>query len=273
MDVFGFENYRTLLRSRVKELSAQRSRYNLKYFAQKIPLQYTYLSKCLGDTKAHLSEDHLQKFCELLQFLPSEVDYIFLLRAHAVCQTKNRRDFLSKKIARIQKANRLAATVDESKGVGSSEVDYLLSPLAVLTHVALAIAEYKKNPNRLAGHLGVSVDQLQGILQKLHHLDYLELDAGGKQVKAIKNAHVHFSTEHPLMRVHQSLLKTLSAGQILKTEERDKYQFMVSFAGDGAAMKKIQSAFEDFIRKAERIALGSEKRHVFQLNFDLFRWF
>ncbi len=272
-DIFQEADYKALLRGRVKALAAQGKRITLKRIAEKIPLQATYLSKTLHDEKAHLNEDHLFSVCHLLEFLPNEIDFIFLLRAHAISQDKGRREFLQKKLDQIRRSREVSAPVQEFRARQlNQEMDYLFDPLCVLVHVSLAIPGYLKNPGRLCPLLGITSQRLQRTLKKLEGLNFVELGEGQKITRVLQSR-VHFGTDHPLMRLHQTLLRLFSATQVIRLPEEEKHCFMTTFSTDDETMAQIKARFRLLVKETEHLVKGSPQKRTYQMNFDLFSWF
>src|SRR5579871_1206910 len=112
-DLFSEDDYKKAIRARIKDRASLRRPLTLKKVAERISIQYTYLSKALNDEKTHLSEDHLFAIGKLVDWMPEETDYVLLLRALAVASNPERKEDLRLKIARIRKARRLRADLRE----------------------------------------------------------------------------------------------------------------------------------------------------------------
>lgn len=273
MDVFASTDYKALIRARVKELSRLGRKITLAKLAAKIPVQATYLSKALNDEKTHLNEDHLFSVCAVLELLSDETEYVFLLRSHATTTHPARRAHLEARIERLRRSRELNAAVQEHDSRSSTrEMAYLFDPHCVLVHVALSIREYKENPRRLCAALGLTPARLQEILRKLHTLGFVEMDTSGK-VTAILRGQIHYGTDHPLMRAHQSLLRQYSAARVVATPETDKHCFMATFSTDEETFRAIQERARALFQEVERHVIPSRRARVYQLNFDLFPWF
>ena len=273
MALYEESDYKTAVRHRVKELSTSRKPLTLKRLAERIPIQYTYLSKALNDEKTHLSEDALFALAHLLEFYPEEVDYLFLLRAHATAARPERKQHLLGKIRQIQKAHKLNASIqDFSQSQWMQEMGYLFDPLSVVVHVAMSIKELRADPRKLCPALGIDAVRLQEILRKLAQLDFIELSEDGRVEKMLKG-HIHYGTGHPLMRVHQHIIRTFAAAKIITTPEQEKHNFMATFSGTPEIFEKIKEAFQRFVKDVEKLAIASpQRKHLYQIQFDLFRW-
>lgn len=273
MNVFEFQDYRDAIRKRVKELAKNRPRFTLKALAEKIPLQYTYLSKTLNDSKTHLNEDHLFTLCRYLEFLPNELEFLFLLRARAISSDVFRQKFLDAQIHHLKNSNQLRANVQTPNlKLLSQEMAYLLDPLCIIVHVSLYIAEYRENPRRLLPMLGIKISRLKEILRKLQEAGFIELGADRETISVLKQNWIHFSTDHPLMRVHQQLLINLSTAQILKLDEKKKFNTMVTFSAAIDSFEEIKDKYVQFLKQVESIVSKSQDQRCYQMNFELFPW-
>jgi hypothetical protein len=272
VSIYEETDYKATLREKIREARSARKGLTMKRLADKIPVQYTYLSKALRDPKTHLNEDHLFALCRMLQMLPEEIDFVFLLRSFAIAQDPTRKAFIQNKINHFRRKRELRAEPREFHSTQlSEEMGYLFDPLCILVHVSLFIEEIAQNPRRLCGPLGVSPDQLAHILKKLHRINFIELDHNGNVARPLKDQ-IHYGPDHPLMRVHQALLRHFSAAQLLKTPEHQKHSIMTTFAAEPEVFKAIQKRFQVFLREVESQVIRSRAKHTFQLNFDLFQW-
>ncbi|HAR44534.1 MAG TPA: hypothetical protein DCS07_18195 [Bdellovibrionales bacterium] len=273
MNIFELEDYREIIRTRVRVLSATRKHYSLKMLAAKIPIQYTYFSKALNDPKTHLNEDHLFTVSRLLEFLPEEADYLFLLRSLATSQDPLRQKHLRAKIDRIQKAKKLSADVQTFQSSRLNlEMAYLFDPFCPIVHASLHITEFRDHPRRLCAILGITPARLKEILRKLSDLAFIELAEDRERVNQVLMGQIHYSADHPLMRANQTILRQLSAARVHMAPDEEKHSFMVTFSADSATFAGIKARYQDFIKDVEKLAGNASNHHTYQLNFDLFKW-
>lgn len=237
-------------------------------------MQATFLSKVLNDEKSHLNEDHLFKITQLLDLLPEETEYLFLLRSHAISDSKERKEFLNKKIEKWRKEKLLrvdTATVDHARL--RDEMAYLFNPACMLVHAALMIPIYEKTPRRLMPLLGLNEAQLKECLVVLEKNEFLELGKDPFIIKDVKVRFPHYGPDHPLMRLHQQVVKTHLVQRLRQTSEADKESFFVTFTGNATTFIEIKKRFREFIQDVQKIGFESQAEEVFQLSFDLARWF
>jgi len=114
MNVFTYDNYKKILKSRVKEFSRGNRKLTLKKLASHVSVQYTYLSKVLNNDGVDLNQDQLYESCQLLDFFTNETDYILLLRDLTTATSKKRQEYLRKKVQVLRRSKELNAKVEES---------------------------------------------------------------------------------------------------------------------------------------------------------------
>ncbi len=273
MDIFEFTQYKDAVRARVKEVRSARKHLTLQKIASLIPIQNTYLSKALNDDRTHLNEDHLFSLCRILELSSEETDYVCLLRAHSVAGDPARREFLAAKIERQRRERKLDAELrDFSSATAGKEMRFLFDPMATVVYAALSIPAVRRDPRSLCGALGLQVGALKEILRNLAALDFIVLGRDALQVVEVTGKHIHFGRDHPMMRIHQGLFKTLVNSQLARCEESDKHSVLATFTADTEAFEKIRAEFQAFLKRVEQITRKSSDDHAFQLSFDLFKW-
>lgn len=274
MDIFAQTDYRQIIREKVKEVSGPHRRLTLQKLANLIPIQNTYLSKALHEGKTHLNEDHLFKVCHILKFLSPEIDYLFLLRARDVAESKERKAFLDAKISRYRTRNPRSAEIQEFDSRQLQyEMAYLFDSLATLVHVSLFIPEYRKHPMKLGAVLGAKSEKIKEILVNLARLDFIRLNEETFEVTEVLQNQIHYGTDHPLMRAHQSQMRNRSSGHLGGVEEDRKHCFMGTFSADPKAFEEIKKRFRVFLKEVEGLVGPAPSERVYQMNFDLFDWF
>jgi len=270
--VFSYEDYRKALLDKVKEARRLREGLTLKVLAEKLRIQYTYLSRALNPGKTHLNEDHLFQLCQELQLLPEEIDYLALLRAREVTQSETRRTYLTNRIKQLARSQELSAEQQNFQPTfASEEMNYLFDPLCIIVHASLFNADYAANPRRLCTLLGISPARLSECLQKLEKMHFIEMDSGENNIRT-KKGKIHYGPAHPLMRTHQHLLRSFSQSQLMRLPESKRHSFLITFATNASTQEFIQSRFQSFLKEIEQAVQKSSPETVYQLNFDLFTW-
>jgi hypothetical protein len=75
------------------------------------------------------------------------------------------------------------------------------------------------------------------------------------------------------MRAHQNSYKTILQSRLNLTTEEQKESFMVTFTMDDEGFQQAKTLFNEFISNIQQLAFKSKNEHVYQLNFDLLKWF
>lgn len=272
-NTYHFQNYRSLIRERVKEMRIKDHRFSLRYFAQRIPVQYTYLSKVLNTGKSHLNEDHLHKLGVLLDFNEEELEFMLLLRSRDVTSEHARKEYLTKKIESIVEKRTVSAQYRKMSLEVNNEISYLLNPHAVIVHMALDIEEYRKSPARIGSLLGISNAMLTEILKTLEKNKFIVTGDSCFDIKAVNSQKIHFGREHSLMRTHQALQRTAHEARLISTAEEDKESFNATFTMDSNGLAEAKKLTKKFISDMQKIAANSRSRNVFQLSLSLLKWF
>ncbi len=268
------QSYKSVIKSRIKELREKKSDLTLKKLAGKIPIQYTYLSRVLNDESVHLNEDDLFRLGELLDFLPNELEFLLLLRGHQTATKPGRKRFIFDRLETMRKKLSLRAEdhePDEAKL--RHEMAYLFDPNCVVLWVALSIRRYRENPRLLCPLIGVDPDRLREMLKKLETVDLIELEPGTTKILKVNKSMVHFQKTNPLMRVHQYLMKILLQDRVLNAAEEDKESFQATFTADTEVLGEIREEFQKFVARVQEKSILRKPDRVYQLSFDLCRWF
>jgi uncharacterized protein (TIGR02147 family) len=272
MDLIAFKDYKAAIRARLEELKASRPGLTLKRVAERIPIQYTYLSKVLNDADAHLSEDDLFQVAQILEMYPQETEYLMQLRAWQSARHPARREFLVKTLDRSRKQLKVRAKIEGGSKTLERELSHLLDPYSVVTYVALHLSHIQSDPRLLCEPLGISRARLGQTLKNLALLELIELGTGPLTVLQVRKSNPHYSKDHPLMRTHQYLLKIAAQSQLLRLGENDKESFQATFTADAAAYEDLRAEFHAFLKKVQERVRTARDERVYQLSFDLFPW-
>ena len=274
MDVFSYQDYKPLLKDRIKEIRQRKKNWSFKKLADHLKIQSTYLSKIINSDKHHLSEEDLWLACKTLDFHPEEQDYILLLRSHTTCQKSERRQLLAQKIESLQAERKLQAEARQMSASSlTNEMDYLLNPLCVLLYVALGSEHLRKDIRQIGSSLGVRIPLLRDLLRILERNSLVGLDPTDPlRVTKVHSRRTHIPKDHPLMRTHQGLFKNMMQSRLAMTPEEEKQSLLATFTMDERGFEDLKKEFNVFLKKAEEISKKSTHQNVFQINFDLFKW-
>lgn len=275
MNVFNETNYKEALKEKLKYLNSTRSSRKLSFrsLALKISIQHTYLSRVMNNENVHFNDDQVYELASLLEFNTEEIDYLLLLRAQSTTTSESRKNILQKKIDFIKQNSQLKAEQGKfHESLLDKDVNFLLDPYSIIMLTAFAIDDYAEKPKKLCVKLGLSFEKMKQTIHKLSELGFLEFDPDTFAITKAEIPHMHYSTDHPLMRAHQQLMRTMCSAQLFKIDDADKKSFMVTFGADEEAVNKIRGKFLTFLAEIEPIVVGAKAESAYQINFDLFRW-
>lgn len=272
MQLSAPHNYKEFIRSRVKSYKKERGEMTLKKLASLVPMQYTFLSKVLNEEEAHLSPGHLYAISTILELSPVEKDYVFLLRDYEAATHLDLKRHLASKVDRFYKEKIIQAKFEGGISALSTEVNYLLEPLAILTHLYLMAEPYREDPKRIARELSITFDQVKQIIQELAALGFVELDEEGFKVLRVIEKRIHYSPTHPLIKQHQKMMRIFCASEIEKIPAHRKKSFLLSFASDEETYRKIEEKLAKFISDVNALVQESKTEKFYQVNLDLFPW-
>lgn len=274
MDIYFYDNYKTIIQERLKEPQVKKRNWNFRKLALHLEVQPTYLSRVMNHEDIHLSEDDLYAICKVLEFFPEEADYILLLRSYATAKRAERKKELFNKYESLRAQRKLNASEAEfSSSRLNNEMEYLLNPLCVILQVALSSETIKKEIASLPSKLGIKLNQMKDYLKILERVGIFKLAPQNPlKILEVQKRQVHFHREHPLMRTHQQLLKELSQARLSLVPEEEKQSFMATFTMNAEGFEKLKKEFQIFLKKAEQVSKESRHTEVYQLSFDLFKW-
>ncbi|MBO9666199.1 MAG: DUF4423 domain-containing protein [Bdellovibrio sp.] len=275
MNIFEATDYKKALKEKLHFLNSTRSsrKLTVRGMAEKVGIQHTYISRVFNNDGIHFSEDHLFELGHLLELSREEIEFLILLRAFESSTSKLRKDHLKKKIETIRQDYKISAKQTGSRMDSiSSDMHHLLDPFSVVTLAAFSVPEFAQKPKLLCNVLGFSQVKLKEVINKLKLQGYIDFDAESFTVTNLQVPHIHYSVDHPLMRAHQQLMRTLCSAHLMKIDESDKRSFMVTFGADAKAIAEIRRKFSSFLSEIEPLVIKAKTEKVYQLNFDVFEW-
>lgn len=273
MSVFRETSYKTALKNLVAERRKGARPLTLKQIAKRLRIQYTYLSRVLNDPDTHLTADRLYKFCVALGLGREETDFLIVLRDYESADDAEWSEHLLRRVeqARVSKQRDFEVQRFASSQF-QTEMNYLFDPLALVVQVSLFLPAYRKEPRLLCPQLGITPARLKKILATLADVGHIELADDGVGVKRFLRTHIHYGRDHPLMRVHQSLLKTAIQSQLMRIPEEDKHSVLMTFTMDPRGFELAKAKLQKLMQELDELTKKSRDEGTYQLSMDLFRW-
>jgi hypothetical protein len=270
--VYNEINYKDVLRAIMERKKENGDPISHKDLAQKIPIQATYLSKFFNDPNSHLKDETLYRLGIVLGLAEQESDHLITLKNFDTAETPERKEFLLRKISSIREQFVGSAEVRTGREQSQGENLLLLNPRCMIVHIALFIPIYKNNPKLLSSPLNISLSKLLEILDILEQNKLISRGENPYEIIKVEQTQIHYSKEHPLLRVHQDLFRSMISSRVSETAEIDKKSFVATFNMDRDGFDACLKEFQYFIEKIQSHATKAKDEGVYQIAFDFFKW-
>jgi hypothetical protein len=269
-DVYSFDSYRDFLKYTLSQRKKANSKHSFAWFAGRIGVQRSYLSRVLNRFAA-LNSDQLYLGCRALHFSAEERDFLFLLLELERSAVEDRKQELIAERNRIQaKHNKAEGHLKKRKMVSVRNDDvseYYLQPLCPLVHMYLTIPRYLAQPTLLREVLGLNAKSLAHVLSVLETCGILRVD-GDRYILLETKLHTSNSTLSRAFST-QFRVKAIEAQQKIGNDE--DYFFTSSFTATPEVRDEIRKKFLNFLAWVSDRVEDSEPEEVFCFNFDLFK--
>lgn len=275
MNTYEFNDYRKIIRTKLENLKKLDKTISYGTMSEFMGIQKPYLSKVLNGY-ADFSTDQMYRACKFLGFTQEEHDYLELLLEAERTQFYDRKESLEKRIEEIQfKHNDTGKRLTTVHQMSAEEfdvsgfIDFYLDPMVSIVHVFLSIPKYAKNVELIKEKLSLTDEHFSQILSKMERMKVIEV-SGEKIV--LKIPQMHLPRDSKIVIPHQKLMSHLIAFKKGDISFEEKKSFMVTFAANDKAKKKIEVEFNHFLDKVKDIAMNSKASDCYQMCFDLFPW-
>lgn len=271
MKIFENDTVQSVIKHYLEEQLALGNRVTYQKLADLLRIQKSYLSKIMrGD--ALMSKDQGFLLAQYLKLNNKESDYLFLLLDRDKAAIKEYKNQLDQKIKSIQNLNTQSQNYIEKEvnTLNSSEMQlYYLNTETQLIHLALALPNFKRNPELLKDIFRISTNKFQEILNLLIKLGFIEIENG--KIKNLKS-NLHLPKDSPFFWQWFSGLRNKSLEWTKSLEDHDKYNFSANFTASEEDKEKIRIKFMSFLKDVEKIVKDSPSENLYQISFDLFKW-
>lgn len=272
MNIYDELDYKVALRKALddrKKCLGQRFTY--ERVAERVGLQKTYLSRMLRSDGPHLNVDQLFKLAEVLELERDERDYLHLLLEHERSQVEGRKQELQQAINAIrQRQQRSEAHIKMAGELNTNErAEYFLKPDLQLVHMFLCIERFRCDTAKVAGKLGLSLEELRTHLITLERLNLIELD-GDKVMVCREQAHL--PVESPLCAGSRVLMRLKAMQRYERLSAERSYNFGVVFTATESERLWLREEFLKILSQLKDRCDAAPAEEVYQMSFDLFDW-
>ncbi len=262
-------NLSTYLNKIIAEKRAQQRHLTLSRIARLSGLHSSQLSKAMKGKEA-LQPDHIYALGESLKLKSIELSCLEALNEYERSSNPGRREQWSRRADKyLKEAEKLSSSLEAPQAASDSMLKYFLEPKIMLLHLFLGTQPDSKRMKDFQNSLQMSDAQLNSCIEELIHLNLIEKE--GLQLKVIKD-HMHLDKDSSWCSAHQNLLRMMCLKRISAKSSKKDLNFMATFSADDDAFEAMQEDFKDFLKKSERRVLKSQKKNIYQINFDLFPW-
>ena len=265
-ELFEYSNYVQYLNDLAKDQKARgRTKADL---AKRLGCQAAYLSQVLGG-KVHLTEEHILRLCESLEFDEIKTEFLLLLLRLAKAGSPNLKKYLLNRREQLRRASEeLEDHLPAEKRHATDEAGlyYTSSILASLIHVATSCEDFQ-----IASSIAkrFSVDQ-KIVDQHLHQLEKFKMVEFREGRWIYSGTSLHFSKGSPLETQMQLARRLLALNQVSVRQETDLH-YSVVFSSDQETFSKLRKLFLSAIEKMHKQVEPTPGEEVFAVCLDLFR--
>jgi len=271
VNIFNELDYQVILKKSVEDRKKVDSSVTFQSMATFMRIQKAYLSQVIKGVR-DLSPDQLYLASKFLNFTPEEAEYLKILLDYARCGLKDREKDLLKEIKIWQKQKNKTSQYIDVEELTEREVnreDYYLDPINQVVHMGLRIAEFRKDPMKLAQRLFLPKKSISNYIKNLERMGIIEITSKGIELRDVE---LHLPKDSPIFDSYKSQCYTNTMNRLKQIEDSKTYNFTAVFCADDGTRKEINNQYMKFLGKVKKLVDGSDSKEVFQMNFDLFSW-
>jgi uncharacterized protein (TIGR02147 family) len=272
VNFFKHEHYRPLLRSLVEEQKKHPViRLTYQALAEEIHVQKSYLSRVIAE-QAELNADQIYLATKALRLDANQSRFFILLAERDRSALKERREELTKEIARLREESlKTQSHMDDRIVVDDSQklLNYYLDPLHQVVHIALSVKDLGRKWEILSQLLQIPETKLREVLRRLEDYGLVKFQNGEY---AVTSRNLHLPKENPLYPFYLDAIRSRATERLRLISGPSTYAFSAVFSADAATRENIQKNFLVFLKQAQGDVSKAPAEGVYQMNFDLFPW-
>jgi len=269
MSFFEINSYRKAIKFLLEQRKSLGSKLSFSDMASHMGIQKTYLSKVMHG-QAELNLDQVFGASSYLNCSSEQSQYLRLLCDWERSSHKQRKDLLWQEILELRsKVLETSNYLETARTVDAAGYrEYYANPYLQLIHNLLSIDKYCNDFKRISDVLDISMERLQQYLRRLEDIGLIEPKSGRYEV-LVKD--LHLGADSDMTPVNHSLMRQLSASQVLRSDDPG-LRLSVTFTADDATRKEIHMALLKTLEGLEKKVKSAPSEGLYQLNLDLFTW-
>lgn len=263
--LFDYTNYKEYLNNFV--LSKKHRGLTKAELSRTMGCQATYLSQALSG-KVHLTEEHLLRHAQSLEFSEIETEYLLTLLRLAKAAAKEHRHYLEMRLENLRTLKgELEARVSKQSLVNDQDIInyYASSWIPSVIHVATDCEEFKSSK---------AISQRFGLPEKivLSHLSQLEkfelVDFRDGKWHMTKKV-LHFSKNLQMDLLLQTGRRLLALHRLSFRKDSNLHYSLV-FASDSKTISNLRNEFLNNLERVHKTVLPSQSEDIYGICLDLF---
>lgn len=263
--VYNYDDYRKFISSVVK---ARQSPWGIwSKISKAAGCRSTYLTQVMKG-RAELTPDHVLGISRFFELNNDETQFFLLILEYGRAATKNLKEFLIKRIHKIQKEQEVLEnkTHIARLEMGEKESIYYSSWYWSAIHVLISIPRYKTTV-KISERLQLPLEQTKFALQNLVNHGLVKQE---RNQWTLTTNIIQIPKDSPVLGMHHQNWRN-RAVQDLTNPLSDGVHFTDVSSMSLQDARKIKSLLLDLIEKNKRTIAPSQKEEVFCLNLDFFK--
>lgn len=247
----------------------------ISYFAELLHIGPSYLSRVLGNSKMHMSNDLLFDLSNYLGLKDEEVEFLLLLKEIETSKSIQRIKHLREKIQALKNEYSIGKNAEIKKLSDSkiSELMYWINPIKMLIHASLDLKKIAQNPEELSSLLYISKNKLNEILKELEVEGLIIWNKARTAIAEVRESDRYLPRGSPLLVAHQNLIFSLTQAQLLKNEASENMVLSVAFTMSEKNITECRAILNNALDEIRKITRQNSPNRLYQVNVQLFPWF
>lgn len=265
ISIFEYEDYQEYL-TNVLVTSGERRGMRSK-LARQIGCQPAFVSQVLLK-KGHFSNEHAIESAKFLELSEEETDYFLLLVQYQRAGTTSLRNFLQKKIRKIQESQKnIKSRIKVDKMIGSeNQAEYYSSWHYAAIHIATSIPHFS-TPEAIAKQLSIPLNR---VINCLEFLVSCGLVLQKNQKYLIGETRIHLGANSNLIAKHHSNWRIRAINQLDSFQSSNTHYSLVMSLSE-KDVERIREELIQCIQRCESIIQESPEEKLYCVGLDFFQ--
>lgn len=264
--IFTYSNYRKYLGNLIEE---RKLRGKTKAELSRIlGCQAAYLSQVLSE-RVDLTEEHLHRLGEYLEFNEVESEYLILLLRLSRAGNSSLKSYLERQMKKLREsAQELEPRLSGKKNINSGELTayYASSWLPSVVHVATS-CENLNTARAIGERFSLPENEVLSHLERLEKFGLVQFTDGRWN---FAGGSIHFSKNSPIETQLQTARRLMTLGRLTLRKDSDVH-YSVIFGSDAKTALEIRKHFLTAIEQVHKIVEPTPSEDIFAICLDVFR--